>query len=236
MSATEQDPTVPWQPVARPGTGLVDKWRRDSDLPLPARMDKARRLVGDRLRAKVYLRGAMVGPESRVVGRPRIVNQGTLVIGKRCVLRSTVAPVEIYVAPGATFVIGDDVHINSGGTLSAHESVRIGDRVEIAPHVTIHDNSYHDLYNRTLLPRSLPVVIEDDVWLTTRCTILPGVRIGRGAVVAANSVVHRDVEPFTVVSGVPARPIFSLDAEKFVVGAPSSRPAHVSRPLVPASE
>jgi acetyltransferase-like isoleucine patch superfamily enzyme len=220
MSATDQERTVPCQLVASPGAGLVGKWRRDSDLPLPVRMNKARRIVGDRLRAKVYLHGATAAMEARVVGRPRIVNQGTLVMGRRCVLRSIVAPIEIYLAPEATLTIGDDVHINSGVTLSAHESVRIGDRVEIAPHVTIHDNAYHDLYDRKLIPRSLPVVIEDDVWLTTRCTILPGVRIGRGAVVAANSVVHRDVEPFTVVSGVPARPIFSLDPAKFVAGTP----------------
>lgn len=223
MSATDRERAVPCQSVADRDAGLIGKWRRDSDLPLPVRMDKARRIICDRLRAKVYLRGAATGLETRVVGQPRIVNQGTLVMGSRCVLRSIVAPIEIYVAPDATLTVGDDVHINSGGTLTAHESVQIGNRVEIAPHVTIHDNSYHDLYDRSLIPRSFPVVIEDDVWLTTRCTILPGVRIGRGAVVAANSVVHRDVEPFTVVSGVPARPIFSLDPEKFVIRAPGGR-------------
>lgn len=223
MSATDRERAVPCQSVADRDAGLIGKWRRDSDLPLPVRVDKARRIMYDRLRAKVYLRGAATGPETRVVGRPRIVNQGKLVLGKRCVLRSIVAPIEIYVAPDATLTVGDDVHINSGGTLTAHESVQIGNRVEIAPHVTVHDNSYHDLYDRNRIPRSLPVVIEDDVWLTTRCTILPGVRIGRGAVVAANSVVHRDVEPFTVVSGVPARPIFSLEPEKFVVRAPGGR-------------
>lgn len=49
--------------------------------------------------------------------------------------------------------------------------------------------------------------IEDDVWIGSRVTVLKGVRIGRGAVIAAGSVVSRDVPPYTIVGGVPARPI-----------------------------
>jgi maltose O-acetyltransferase len=49
------------------------------------------------------------------------------------------------------------------------------------------------------------VIIEDNVWLATRCTILKGVTIGHGAVVAAGAVVTRDVPPYTLVGGVPAK-------------------------------
>jgi len=59
--------------------------------------------------------------------------------------------------------------------------------------------------------RCRPVVIEDHVWIGMRAIILPGVRIGRGAVVAVGAVVTRDVEPLTVVAGVPARVIGSRD-------------------------
>ena len=52
-----------------------------------------------------------------------------------------------------------------------------------------------------------PTVIEDDVWIGSRCTILPGVRIGRGAIVAAGSVVSRDIPPFEIHGGVPNRKI-----------------------------
>jgi acetyltransferase-like isoleucine patch superfamily enzyme len=52
-----------------------------------------------------------------------------------------------------------------------------------------------------------PVVIEEDVWIAANAIILPGVRLGRGAVVAAGAVVTRDVLPFQVVAGVPARQI-----------------------------
>lgn len=50
-----------------------------------------------------------------------------------------------------------------------------------------------------------PVVIEDDVWLGARVMVMPGIRIGRGSIVAAGAVVTSDVDPFTVVGGVPAR-------------------------------
>jgi acetyltransferase-like isoleucine patch superfamily enzyme len=56
-----------------------------------------------------------------------------------------VAPVEIYVAEGATMVLGHRVRMNSGGTFAALSRIEIGNRVEIGPYVTIHDNSFHDL-------------------------------------------------------------------------------------------
>lgn len=56
-------------------------------------------------------------------------------------------------------------------------------------------------------PRSQVCVVEDDVWIGARVTLLKGIRIGRGAVIAAGSVVTRDVFPYTVVGGVPARSI-----------------------------
>src|SRR5262249_4831044 len=117
---------------------------------------------------------------------------------------------------GAILKIGSQVHLNSGVTIAALSHVEFGDRIEVGPHVTIYDNSFHDLYDRDALPPSKPVYIEDDVWLAARCTILPGVRIGRGAVVAANALVVRDVEPFTVVSGNPAQVLTRLDPQKFV--------------------
>jgi acetyltransferase-like isoleucine patch superfamily enzyme len=54
-------------------------------------------------------------------------------------------------------------------------------------------------------PQPAPPIIEDDVWIGARVTVLRGTRIGRGAVVAAGAVVTRDVAPFTIVGGVPAR-------------------------------
>ena len=60
----------------------------------------------------------------------------------------------------------------------------------------------HDL--ETEMPGA-PVVVGNDAWIGSRVTLLPGVTVGDGAVVAAGAVVHRDVDPYTVVGGVPAR-------------------------------
>jgi maltose O-acetyltransferase len=65
----------------------------------------------------------------------------------------------------------------------------------------------HDLHSDAHLDEGGDVVIEDHVWIASRATILPGVRIGRGAVVASCSVVTKDVPPLAIVAGVPARVI-----------------------------
>jgi acetyltransferase-like isoleucine patch superfamily enzyme len=200
-------------------SGYVEKWQRDRSTPLPARAKKAAAVVADRLRARAYLHNAEVGANVRITGRPRIRNEGRLVIGDNCHLRSIVATLELYVAPGAEMIMGKEVHLNSGNTFAAFSRVELGDRVEVAPHVTVYDTTFHDLYERHVLPEPRPVIIEDDVWLGTKSTILPGVRIGRGAVVVAHALVTRDVEPFTIVSGVPAEPVAELDPRKFVVPA-----------------
>lgn len=54
---------------------------------------------------------------------------------------------------------------------------------------------------------SAPVIIEDYAWVSCRTVVLPGVRIGKGAVVAAGAVVTKNVEPYAIVAGVPAKPI-----------------------------
>jgi maltose O-acetyltransferase len=78
--------------------------------------------------------------------------------------------------------------------------------VSISPDVTILTAQHlHD--DATFALTSRPVVVEDHVWIGTRATILPGVTVGRGAVVATGSVVTKDVAPLDIVGGVPARPI-----------------------------
>lgn len=79
----------------------------------------------------------------------------------------------------------------------------IGNNVDIAQEVNIWTLS-HDPHDDSYTNAGGDVVLEDYVWIASRATILPGVRIGRGAVVAAGSVVTRDVPPMTLVAGVPA--------------------------------
>jgi maltose O-acetyltransferase len=102
--------------------------------------------------------------------------------------------------------IGPDSLINRGCVLDARGPLRIGAHVSISPHVAIL-TTQHLMDDPRFITETKPVVIEDYAWIGMRAMILPGVTIGEGAVVAAGAVVSRDVEPYTVVGGVPAKPI-----------------------------
>jgi maltose O-acetyltransferase len=117
------------------------------------------------------------------------------------------------------FTIGKDVYI-ADDILIVEElvdrgNVTIGDRVSIAPRVTLVTSSHpNNSRIRAFAPLSHgPIVIEDDAWLGAGCVVLPGVRIGRGAVIGANSVVLEDVPPLHVVAGQPARTVRELRPE-----------------------
>jgi acetyltransferase-like isoleucine patch superfamily enzyme len=102
--------------------------------------------------------------------------------------------------------IGARTWINRGCCLDLRGGLEIGSDVSISPGVMVL-TAQHDMNDERFKYVSRRVVIEDHVWIGARATIMPGVTVGRGAVVAAGAVVTRDVEPLTVVGGVPARPI-----------------------------
>ena len=111
------------------------------------------------------------------------------------------------------YAIGKDVYVGEDLIIIDEPSdrgmVRVGDRVAISPRVTLVVSSRP---NRSRIAPYVPVkhsaiTIEDDAWLGTGVVVLPGVSIGEGAVVAANSVVTRDVGAYTIVGGSPARVI-----------------------------
>lgn len=128
----------------------------------------------------------------------------------RCGSQLCVFPDVVMYYP-ANFTIGEDVFINRGSQLSAPAPVHIGSKVLIGPCVIINSGNHRyadpDAYIRDQGHELAPITIQDDVWLGAHVTVLPGVTVGRGAVVAAGAVVTRDVEPYTVVAGVPARAI-----------------------------
>lgn len=117
---------------------------------------------------------------------------------------------------GTVLRIGNDVQVNDYVHIAAVESVILGDRVLIASKVFISDHNHGDFkgdgphVSPTVAPieRALfvaPVVIADDVWIGEGAAVLPGVSIGKGAVIGAMSVVTRDVPEFCVAAGSPAR-------------------------------
>lgn len=102
--------------------------------------------------------------------------------------------------------IGKYCNINKQCVLDGRGGLSIGDCVDIAQEVNIWTEQ-HDYNNPHFSSTEAPVVIEDYVWIASRATILPGIRIGRGAVVACGAVVTKDVPPLSIVAGVPAKQI-----------------------------
>jgi maltose O-acetyltransferase len=191
---------------------------RSGGLALARLVRKGLRYAGELATAPLYLHAATeVGQGVRTLGRPRIDNQGTLRIGRGTLLRSVNVPVELGVGPGATLTIGEESSINYGVSMGAMRSITIGHRVRIGPYAMIIDTEFHGVYDRKSMPEPRPVVLEDDVWVGAKATILPGVTVGRGSIIGVSSVVVADVPPFTVVVGVPARPVRKLDPAQFVV-------------------
>lgn len=108
---------------------------------------------------------------------------------------------------GENIHIGDHTIVNKRVLLDGRGGrITLGSNVDIAQEVNIWTLSHdpHDDFHSTL---RADVTVEDYVWIASRATILPGVRLGRGAVIAAGSIVTADVPPMTIVAGVPARPI-----------------------------
>lgn len=102
--------------------------------------------------------------------------------------------------------IGNDTIVGDHVFLDGRARLDIGNHVDIASQVLIY-NSQHDIDSEDFHGMSKPVRIEDYTFIGPRAIILPGVTIGKGAVVAAGAVITDDVEPFTVVGGVPAKTI-----------------------------
>ena len=196
---------------------LMQKARRDDALPLSIRVRKGLRYLWELTTARIRLRGVdVVGPHARTLGRPRIENLGRMEMGRHILLRSVNVPVELATGPEGVLRIGDGVRLNYGVSIAAQQEVVIGHRARIGPYVMIVDSDFHDPYLRSRRPPARPVIIEDDVWIGAKASVLRGVRVGRGAIIGTGAVVTRDVEPFTIVAGVPARVVATLDCERFV--------------------
>ncbi len=105
--------------------------------------------------------------------------------------------------------------INTGLRLDVGAAITICDHVVIGPEVMLVTSSHdYGLPEHRAGPLTVaPIVVESGAWLGARCTVLPGVTIGRGAVVGAGAIVNRNVPPNTLVGGVPARVMRELSAD-----------------------
>jgi len=155
-------------------------------------------------------------------------DSGAITVGAGSIVKG-----ELLVFPrGGKILIGDWCYVGVGARIWSAESIEIGNRVMVAHNVNILDSLTHPLSARLRHrhfrhiatvghPRSidlgeLPVRICDDAWIAAGASVLRGVTVGRGAIVGAGAVVTKDVEPWTVVGGNPARVIRHLDPEEDV--------------------
>jgi acetyltransferase-like isoleucine patch superfamily enzyme len=172
-----------------------------------SRVSNAWTWLTSRTGALLWLRRCqVVGPNTRTFWRPRIENRGRIVIGRGVRINSNWAPVELVTGPGGVIEIGDGAYINYGTLVSAQRRVRIGANVMIGNYSIVADTEVPGIgepRSSAMPPREIE--IGDDVWVATRVTLLPGARVGAGAVIAAGSVVAGDVPPGAVVGGIPAR-------------------------------
>lgn len=100
--------------------------------------------------------------------------------------------------------IGEDSIIGEGVVLDGRDLLTIGSHVDIASEVMIY-NSEHNVNDESFVATNAPVKIEDYVFIGPRVIILAGVTVGRGAIVGAGAVVTKDVPPYAIVGGVPAK-------------------------------
>lgn len=179
------------------------KWGR-----LKARAGNAPKWVWSRAMSFIWLRACdAVGRNTVTFFRPHVENRGRITIGSNVRLNSNWAPLELTTGPSGTIEIGDGVYINYGTLVSARKLVRIGRNVMVGNYSIIADTEIPGIDE----PEGGPVVdaraveIGDDAWLAARVTVLPGARIGAGAVIAAGSIVAGEIPAGAVAGGIPAR-------------------------------
>ncbi len=152
-------------------------------------------------------------------GSQHIHIQGKCTFGYGCVLTAWNNYGTQILRPNIS--IGKDSHFGEYNHITAINSITIGNGVLTGRWVTITDNAHgkSDYSNLCIEPhkRDLyskgPVIIEDNVWIGDKVSIMPNIKIGKSSIIAANSVVTKDVPPFSIVAGVPAKVIRTITKE-----------------------
>ena len=136
----------------------------------------------------------------------------------------------LYASENGRLDIGDHFYLGNNSLIGSEKSIKIGRCVIISNDVRIYDNNNHTTSPKAREIMSLngfsndnwswkhaesaPVVIEDNVWIGQYSTILKGVTIGKGAIVATRAVVTKDVPPYTIVAGNPAKVVKKIQYEE----------------------
>lgn len=150
-----------------------------------------------------------IGKLPILIGKAHFRLRGTTNIGDRFRVDGLVGVI-IKVEPGASLSIGDRVYINAGAFIEAHHELIIGNDVLMAPFASIIDDDRHQVEPGAGLCKG-PTIVGNNVWLGRNVAVLPGVTIGDGAVIGANSVVTKSIPPNSFAAGSPAQVVRKLD-------------------------
>lgn len=159
---------------------------------------------------KYRIAGTRIGKNVYISNGVRIRGLDKVEIGNNVAIYDYVL---IYTGnrPDCFFKIGNDSHIAPMSVINAEGGVEIGNCVAIGPNVTIYsvEHSFADTSKRIINQKRIyrKISIEDDVYIGANCFIRGGVRIGKGSVIGAGAVVVKDIPPYSVAMGIPARVI-----------------------------
>ena len=220
---------TPPVPLEKSDAG-ANGWQKVQPVRLMSFIVKAaRRVLGSPLRASLAMRerrkksSCRVGDDVVLYPESRVDN----ILGRRDAIwigaHSRIRGQLVLYGHGGSISIGESCFLGEHSRIWSAARITIGNRVLISHGVNIHDNNAHSLsaasrhlhakeifsrgHPRVMEdpPIAAPVLIEDDAWLGFNSTVLKGVTVGRGAIVAAGTMVTKDVPPYTIVAGNPAR-------------------------------
>jgi len=182
---------------------------------------------------KVYLlkylknKGVEIGVNAQIANKPIItkVKSAKIIIGNNVTINSRNegyhlnmhSPCKLVAdKPESVIIIGNNTRVH-GTCIHAYKKITIGNNCLIAANTQIidangHLTSFSDVKNRiNTQDEGRPITIEDNVWIGANCIILPGVTIGEGSIISANSVVNTDIPPMSVAGGNYAEVIVKIE-------------------------
>lgn len=182
---------------------------------------------------KSFRRNAVLGSRANIHHTALCSNPGNkeqIVIGEHCEIKGG-----ICVYGGGRIQIGKHLYMGGYSYIHAADSIQIGECVIISNHVRIMDNNSHptspdERWNMSVAGREQddgsvsplwdstraehsPVVIEDNVWIGEFASVLKGVTVGKGSIIGSHCVVTKDVPPYSIVVGNPARVVKTIQPE-----------------------
>ena len=173
------------------------------------RSTNLRNNVQGSLRAR-WSGAASFGPRPLLRGKLCFRFDGTVTIGADFDVDGLIMPVSISVVRGASLSIGDQVYMNAGTSIEVWHEVRIGSNCQFGPFASVIDDDRHEVEPGAILHKG-PTILGNNVWLGRSAAVMPGVTVGDGSVIGANSVVTRDIPPNCFAAGSPAKVIKKLE-------------------------